>query len=305
MAEKKKKEEAVAERQEPISLTNVFGSIAAFEGAARIGMMLSKTSLVPETYRGEGNVGNCVIALEMANRIGANVISVMQNMYIVHGRPAWSSQFLISCVNASRKFTPLRYAMQGEEGTDSWGCRAWAIDKSGEKLESPLVTIGMAKAEGWYNRKGSKWLTLPELMMRYRSATFFTRLYAPELTMGIMTDDEVNDINPATTLPKLIPVGAAAPIDLTEGADPDLSAKEPDEKPAKPPKKKPAKNAPPEGVDPERVSIIEEIESRANGAPRTANHCFDEVGIDRKEMQTAPTPALADVLKLMREQDGR
>jgi hypothetical protein len=128
----------------------------------------------------------------MAQRIKASPLAVMQNLYIVHGKPAWSSQFLIACVNASGKFSPIRYAMSGEGETRS--CTAWAVDVTGEKLESPAVTIAMAKAEGWYSKSGSKWQTMPELMLRYRSATLFARLYCPELTMGIQTDDEVVDV---------------------------------------------------------------------------------------------------------------
>jgi hypothetical protein len=123
----------------------------------------------------------------------------MQNLYIVHGRPAWSSQFLISCINASGKFSPLRYTMTGDG--DARGCVAWAVDASGERLESPEITIGMAKAEGWYDKKGSKWQTMPDLMLRYRSATLFARLYCPELTMGMKADDEIIDITPVVTEP--------------------------------------------------------------------------------------------------------
>lgn len=161
--------------------------------------LLTSSSIVPQTYR--DNIADSVIALEMANRIGANPLAVMQNLYIVHGRPAWSSQFLISCINASGKFSPLRYKMEGDKGTDAWGCVAWAVDKSGERLEGPEVTIGTAKAEGWFQKNGSKWKTMPELMLRYRAATLFARLYAPELTMGIQTDDEIVDIAPVISDP--------------------------------------------------------------------------------------------------------
>lgn len=171
-----------------------FGSIAHFTDAQRMAKALLSSSIVPEAYRGEQHLGDCLIALEIANRIGANVLAVMQNLYIVHGKPAWSSQFLIACVNASRRFTPLRYVMTGEKGTDSYGCIAWAQDKTGERLESPEITIGTAKAEGWFQKNGSKWKTMPELMLRYRVATLFARLYAPELTMGIQSADEVEDI---------------------------------------------------------------------------------------------------------------
>lgn len=174
----------------------IFMNIQAFEAAQRMIRPLSESDLVPATF--QKRPANCLIALETAQRIGASPMMVMQNLYIVHGKPAWSSTFLIACINASRKFTPLRYRMTGEKGTDGYGCIAWAIDRDGEKLESPEVTIGMAKAEGWYGKTGSKWKTMPELMLRYRAATFFARTYVPELTMGIQTQDEIIDVTPVS-----------------------------------------------------------------------------------------------------------
>lgn len=180
----------------PSAGVNAFSGATAFQDAQRMAGLLVASKLAPEMYRGKENLPNAVIALELAQRIGASPLMVMQNLYIVHGKPAWSSQLLISCVNASRKFTPLRYRATGTRGQDSWGCVAWARDKEGELLESPEVTMGMAKAEGWVSKSGSKWQTMPELMLRYRAATLFARLYAPELTMGIQTVEEVIDITP-------------------------------------------------------------------------------------------------------------
>lgn len=168
-----------------------------YTSAYKVASLLSKSDLIPQTF--QKRTENCMIALEMAQRIGASPLMVMQNLYIVHGKPAWSSQFLVACVNASKKFSPLRYKMTGKKGDDSYGCIAWAKDASGETLESPEVTIGMAKKEGWFSKNGSKWQTMPELMLRYRCATLFARLYAPELTMGIHTEEEVIDVQPIVT----------------------------------------------------------------------------------------------------------
>lgn len=203
---------------EPFS---AFGSINQFADAQRMARMLCGSNIVPDAYRGEANLGNCVIALEIANRIGASVLAVMQNLYIVHGKPAWSSQFLISCVNASRRFSPLRYEVskpgepreiaykytvyvnrekvvkEGKIKVQDQTCKVWAVDKTGERLEGPTVSIEMAIKEGWFTKEGSKWQTMPDLMIRYRAATFFTRLYAPELTMGINTEDEASDVSEA------------------------------------------------------------------------------------------------------------
>lgn len=195
---------------------SAFTSIKDFENSQRMAGMLCCSDLVPDTYRGKDKIGNCVIAMEIANRIGANIISVMQNLYIVHGRPAWSSQFLIACVNACGKFSPLRYAMTGTG--DNLTCYAWAVDKTGERLEGPPVSIAMAKAEGWYTKNGSKWKTMPELMIRYRAATLFARLFSPELTMGMHTAEEIIDISPIVTEPTKTATVDAATASRLAGA---------------------------------------------------------------------------------------
>lgn len=170
-----------------------FGTMEGFELMQRQAKLLASSTLVPKEY--QGNLSNCVIALNMANRMNADPLMVMQNLYIVHGKPGWSSQFLISTFNASGRFSAIRYEWVGKEGTDSWGCRAWAIEKAtGERLEGSIVTIEIAKKEGWYSKNGSKWQTMPGQMLMYRSASWFIRAYAPEIAMGMHTEDEIIDM---------------------------------------------------------------------------------------------------------------
>lgn len=172
-----------------IGLTNSQG----FELAQRAAKLLASSSLVPKDY--QGNLPNCVIALNMAARVGADPLMVMQNLVIVHGRPTWSAQFLIATVNTCGRFSALRYEFFGAPNTDEWGCRAWAIEKaSGEKLIGTDVTIAIAKKEGWYGKNGSKWQSIPQQMLMYRAGSWWTRAYAPELSMGLHTADEMADV---------------------------------------------------------------------------------------------------------------
>lgn len=158
-----------------------------FEHTQRVAKALSSSDLVPKEYK--GNLPNTIIALDVALRIGASPLMVMQHLYIVYGKPSWSSTFLIAAINSSGKFkAPLRFEM-----TKNGGCIAWTIDHTNERLESPEVTMQMAEAEGWVQKNGSKWKTMPELMKRYRAASFFSRLYCPEITMGMQTIEEVSD----------------------------------------------------------------------------------------------------------------
>lgn len=165
----------------------------------RIAQAFAASTLVPDQYRGQAGVANCIVALEMANRMGASPLMVMQNLYLVHGRPSWSATFMIASINATRRFTPLKFRMNGTKGHDDRGCVAYATElNSGELLESTEIDVKMAKDEGWFGKAGSKWKTMPEQMLKYRAATFFCRLYCPEVLMGLRTADEVEDIGNET-----------------------------------------------------------------------------------------------------------
>lgn len=179
--------ESAAERS-----ISAFSSVNSFEAAQRMATALSKSTLVPKEY--QGNLSNCLIAIELSSRTGASVLMVMQNLYIVHGRPGWGAQFLIGTANTSGRFTPLRFEWCGTKGKDDWGCRAIAKDRrTGEELIGAWITWGMAKAEGWSTKSGSKWQTMAEQMFMYRAGTFWTRVYAPEIGLGMQTREEIVD----------------------------------------------------------------------------------------------------------------
>lgn len=177
------------------SHTSFFNDIDAFEGAQRIAKSLCFSTLVPQQYQGNDNLPNTMIALEMAQRMNTSPLMVMQNLYIVHGKPGWSAQYVIASINMCKKFSPLRFELSGEVNSDDRTCIAWARElDTGDRLESPPVSIRMAIDEGWYNKNGSKWKTMPEVMLRYRAASFFGKLYAPEIMMGMQTTEELTDI---------------------------------------------------------------------------------------------------------------
>jgi hypothetical protein len=218
----------------PIGMDTVQG----FEGLQRIAKLFAASDIVPPQYK---SLPNAVIAVDMALRMGANPLLVTQNLYVVHNRPSWSAKFLIATFNKGGRYTSISYEFQGKEGTDEWGCRAVTSEKvTGQKELGPLVTIGMAKAEGWFGRNGSKWKTMPELMLRYRAATFLVNTIAPEISMGLQTVEEVHDTYDleATTNGKYEMTSAEiGPAAAASEHAPEPPAKE-SEKPTAPPKAK-------------------------------------------------------------------
>lgn len=177
-------------------LDNVFGDLAQFENAQRIARLLAASDCVPEQY--QKNVANCVVAIDIANRMGMSPLSVMQNLYIVKGKPSWSGQACRALIKNDGTFVDDDLVYVGEPDTDSWGCYLVATNaKTGKVVKGATVTIGMAKKEGWYSKTGSKWQTMPELMLAYRAAAFFAKANCPSAMMGFQTYEELKDIERA------------------------------------------------------------------------------------------------------------
>jgi len=166
-----------------------------FESLQRKAMALAKSELIPKQF--QGKIADCIIAVDMAERTGSPALAVLQNLHVIHGKPSWSSQFIIAVINQCGRFEPLRFSIRGEG--DDYGCVAYTHYIGEEKtkenaIKSPRITVGIAKAEGWHGKTGSKWKTMPELMVQYRAATLFGRLFCPDLLMGMQSVDELADI---------------------------------------------------------------------------------------------------------------
>lgn len=163
------------------------GFIESFRESYKLASVFAKSSLVPQQY--QGKTEDCAIAVDMAERMGVTPLMVMQNLYVVKGKPSWSGQACMSFIKA--KYGDAEPIYTGQRGTDTRGCFVRVTKPDGEVIEGAEVTIGMAKAEGWTSNK--KWINMPELMLAYRAAAFFARVYCPEILMGVQVEGEVED----------------------------------------------------------------------------------------------------------------
>ena len=171
--------------------SSIYFDVAKFEHAQRVAKMFAESTMVPEHFA--KNVGNCLIVLNLAGRTQCDPFMLMQNMYIIKGKPGMEAKLAIALVNNMGKFTPLQY----KYNDGKTACIAYAKStETGELCEGPQVTLEMAKAEGWMSKPGSKWKTMPELMLTYRAAMFFARLFCPEALFGMKTREELHDITP-------------------------------------------------------------------------------------------------------------
>lgn len=173
---------------------NIWNNESLYKRAISQAKVLASSDLVPEgTYRNKP--ANCLIALDMAYRMNMSPLNVMQNLFIVKGKPGWSGQYCIAAINACGRFSPLDFIRLVDDKGNLTGYYAQATNiATGRICEGSPVTWDMVKAEGWLDKAGSKWKTMPEQMFKYRCAAFFARTFCPEVLNGLQTVEELKDV---------------------------------------------------------------------------------------------------------------
>ncbi len=196
--------------EQPRQLSERREGYAIMKDKARLFAM---SPLIPESLRGNNYdvaVANCLIALELASVMNEAPLVVMQNIHIVKGKAGFAAQYMIARANSSGVFKGrIGWRIKGQGESLSVTAYATLAD-TGEEV-SFTADMAMAKAEGWTSNP--KYRTMPELMLRYRSATFLVRLYAPDVMLGYHTSEEYEDITGRSA-----PITVAASQPLTSAA---------------------------------------------------------------------------------------
>jgi len=249
--------------------TSLLLDVQLFGHAHAVAKLLAASDIVPKLFR--DNICNCVIALNLAHRLQIDPFMLMQKMYVISGKPGIEAQLKVALFQQnSGRYGNIQYKMEGaDEGVDQLKCTAYAIDKlTNETVYGPTVSIEIAKKEGWYDKSGSKWKTIPVKMLMYRAASWFIDVYEPGALLGLPTADELADSDGLQALPD-VPGANSEVIDL-----PSSKKLPPPPEPKKEDSKAEPKENPggiPAGMTPEEIEEIKqkEIAEAENGWAQT------------------------------------
>lgn len=192
---------------------SIFEDPGRFGAQMKVAEMLSRTAFVPKAFQGKPE--DCLVALDMAGRLELNPLAVFPDIYVIDGRSSFSSKFLIALVNRSGRFSRIQFDC-GTDGTTEVTYGAWEYGSktpkktrvvvpnvyavasfsdltTGERYESPRVDMAFADRNGWVEKPGSKWQTMPEIMTRYRAASILIKSVCPEIVMGLEFADDLLD----------------------------------------------------------------------------------------------------------------
>ena len=104
-----------AETANTLTVGNVWRDKKQFDQMLRAAQMLSQTSIIPASYQQRPQ--DCFVALEMASRLNLSPMVIMQNMYVVKGKPSWAGQACITLINSCGKFRDVKPVYTGTRGT--------------------------------------------------------------------------------------------------------------------------------------------------------------------------------------------
>jgi hypothetical protein len=175
-----------------VSTTDVFSDPASFEHAQRVAKVFASSNLVPPHLKGQ--VADCLIAYQIARRLNEEPLTVFQNIYVVSGRPGWKTEYVIARANKAGVFKNRISWKPSGEG-DALAVTASAVLADSGETISVTCDMKMARAENW--TKNAKYTSMPEHMLRWRSAAMLIRLYAPEVMLGMPVIEEIETMEPA------------------------------------------------------------------------------------------------------------
>lgn len=165
--------------------------VKMFDLEQRRAVALSKSAFFPEALRGD--VASAVIVNDLSKRMDVSEMEIAQSIYIIYGKPSFSTTFLVARLNTSGLIAGTLETVMNEEKNS---CYCTAIDAaSGKEIKGVTITLEMAKAEGWSTKSGSKWKTMPELMLEKRAQAFFIRGKYPQVMFGSQTKEELEDVH--------------------------------------------------------------------------------------------------------------
>lgn len=255
-----------------------------FDHMVRVGRMLGMSPLVPKHLREGGPdaaTANGVLVLNMAERLGEDPLTVAQNIYFVNGSPGWNATYMISKANQHGVFKdPIDWDVKGKG--DGLIVTAMAVLSSTGKKVEISTSMEMAKAENW--TRNSKYKSMPEQMLRYRSATMLIRLYCPEVMVGVPSVVELDDSNFRDVTPK---------TDSDAGASSIMDAIPAEEEAPKKPRRKSVDRTPPKPAviedepEPEQEAVAEE-------GPADKGQPVEVVDEETGEVTTKPSKDDAD-----------
>ena len=161
-------------------------------------IMASGACTVPKHL--QGNVGDCFAIVGQALRWGFDPYAVAQKTHLVNGVLGYEAQLIIAVINGKAPIVGrLKFEYYGDWSkvktkTDSPADVGVKVSATMRGDDEPTV-LDLSMAQVGTVRNSPLWTADPRQQLAYLAAKRWSRLYCPDVVLGLYSEDELQDRN--------------------------------------------------------------------------------------------------------------
>jgi hypothetical protein len=168
-----------------------FIDTAKFEQAQRIAKLMAAASLMPKHLKGstpEEAIANSFLVVNQAFTWGINPFAVAQETYVVQGNLGYQGKLVAAIINTKARLKErLRYEYNDQPG-DKLEITVIGTFQGEDAPRTTTLSVGQAKTQN------QMWAKDPRQKLIYSGVIKWARAHAPELILGVATDDDIDAI---------------------------------------------------------------------------------------------------------------
>lgn len=168
-------------------------------------MMATSKITIPKHL--QGNTGDCFAIVMQAMQWGMNPFAVAQKTHLVNGVLGYEAQLVNAVINSRAPITTrLNYEWFGDwskvNGKTSNADDVGVIVSATMKGETEPRTLSVSMAQVGNVRNSPLWVNDPRQQLAYLATKRWSRLYCPDVILGVYTADEFEDTEPKDVTPQ-------------------------------------------------------------------------------------------------------
>lgn len=174
-----------------------------FSHMTRVAQMMAHAGVLPKHLRGTSTnpevkaketLANCFLVVSWAARMGLDPWGVAAESYVVYGNLGWQGKLVTAVINSRAGLKRnLEFSFNHPEGRPPKNLDDLEVCVSGhlQGEETPRtinVRLGDVKTDN------DVWRTMPYQKLCYTGSIWWARRHTPEITLGVLTDDDLERI---------------------------------------------------------------------------------------------------------------
>lgn len=210
-----------------------------FEMVQRVAKLMAAAGTVPAHLREK--IADCFLVAAQAFRWRMDPFAVAQHTFVVSGKLGYEGKLVAAVINSHKRIDrKLSYAYSGE------GANRKVVVSGRLRGESEDRTVEGTLAQ--WATSNEQWKQSPDQMLAYRGARTWARRHAPEILLGVSTEEDLDkplDLRPTGPGTYAAPADGGTALDaLTERVAERTAAERAAAEPAEPAKHSDAEPAP-------------------------------------------------------------